>query len=323
MQATPIGWTDFSSNLLKYLDAEGNVVHACVRISEACRFCYACALAGRFGRKGKDFTAENMKKLTPYFDTKEADQVLKAKKITGKKVFVDDMTDLFGEWVSDEIIDQHFAIFAMRPDVTFQILTKRADRMMRYLNRDIEDRLDDICHELPGALDVTWHYPAEWPLRNVHAGVSVEDQKSADERIPHLLEASAVVRWISAEPLLGGINARTWYCACGWKGSESTLLPSPSSSLVCPKCGGSGGLLYRNWLDSDEGRRTAIDGIVIGGESGAGHREMPLTEALALAESARAAGVSVYVKQDSGPRPGMQGRILDDVWAMKEWPTAN
>lgn len=322
MQKTPIGWTDFSSNLLKYLNALGHVVHACVRISEGCRNCYACALAGRFGREGKDFTAENMKALTPFFDAKEASQILNSMKISRKKVFIDDMTDLFGEWVPDYVIDQHFAIFAMRPDVTFQILTKRADRMMRYLNRDIEDRLDDICHEFPESLDETWHYPAEWPLRNVHVGVSVEDQKNADERIPRLLETQAAVRWVSAEPLLGKINARTWHCACGWKGSESALLPSPSSSLVCPKCGGSGGLLYRNWLNSDEGRRAAIDGIVIGGESGAGYREMPLTEALELAQSASAAGVSVYFKQDSGPRPGMKGRIPDDVWAMKDWPSA-
>lgn len=322
MQETGIGWTDFSENLLRYRDSDGNVVHACIRISEGCRNCYACALAGRWGRKGKDFTAGNMKRLTPFFDVNAAQKLLKSKKVSGKRVFISDMTDLFGDWVPDSIIDQHFAIFAMRPDVTFQILTKRAERMMRYLNRDIEDRLDDICHELPGALDETWHYPAEWPLRNVHVGVSVEDQKNADERIPKLLETRAAVRWISAEPLLGGINARTWHCACGWKGSESVLLPSPSTSLVCPQCGGSGGLLYRNWLSTDDGRRTAIDGIVIGGETGAGHKEMPLAEALVLAESAQAAGVSVYVKQDSGPRPGMQGRIPDDVWAMKEWPAA-
>src|SRR6185436_3411600 len=243
MQATPIGWTDFSSNLLKYLDSEGNMVHACVRISEGCRFCYACALAGRFGRKGKDFTSENMKKLTPYFDMNEANQVLKSKKITGKKVFVDDMTDLFGEWVSDEIVDQHFAIFAMRPDVTFQILTKRADRMMHYLNRDIEDRLDDICHELPGALDVTWHHPAEWPLRNVHAGVSVEDQPNADRRLRWLLETKAAVRWASVEPLIAPVNLNPY--------------------------------LNTKFMDSGCYAATErLDGIVIGGESGAGHREM-------------------------------------------------
>src|SRR5690242_5082887 len=120
MQQTSIGWTNFSVSFLKYLNALGKVVWACVHASEGCRFCYSEALAKRWGR-GKAFTAENMKGLTPLFDTNEAQQVLRSKKISGKKVFVDDMTDLFGEWVSDEIIDQNFVVFAMRSDVTFQI----------------------------------------------------------------------------------------------------------------------------------------------------------------------------------------------------------
>jgi protein gp37 len=290
MQQTGIGWTDFSVNFLKYRNAKGETVWACVHASEGCRFCYSEALAKRWGR-GEAFTAENMKSLMPYFDMKEANHVLKSKKIAGKKVFVDDMTDLFGEWVPDAIIDQHFAIFAMRPDVTFQILTKRAKRMRRYLNRDIEDRLDDICHELPGALDETWHYPAEWPLRNVHVGVSIEDQPNADKRIRQLLETQAAVRWASVEPLLSAINLNAY--------------------------------LNTKFMDSGCFASTErLDGIVIGGESGAGHREMPLESALNLARDAKRLGVAVYVKQDSGPRPGMQGRIPDDVWAMKEWPSA-
>lgn len=289
MQQTSIGWTDFSVNFLKYLNAAGQTVWACIHASEGCRFCYSEALAKRWGR-GKAFTAENMKSLTPYFDMKEAKQVLNSMKISGKKVFVDDMTDLFGEWVPDEIIDQHFAVFAMRPDVTFQILTKRADRMRDYLNRDIEDRLDDICHELPGALDETWHYPAEWPLRNLHAGVSAEDQPNADKRIRCLLETRAAVRWASVEPLISPVN----------------LNPYLSTKFMDSGC----------WAESEQ-----LMGIVIGGESGAGHRDMPLTSALNLARDAHRAGVAVYFKQDSGPRPGMQGRIPDDVWAMKEWPT--
>lgn len=291
MQKTPIGWTDYSSNLLKYRDQNGNIVHACVRISEGCRNCYACALAGRFGREGKDFTAENMKALTPFFDAKEASQILNSMKISGKKVFIDDMTDLFGDWVPEHIIDQHFAIFAMRPDVTFQILTKRADRMRDYLNRDIEDRLDDICHELPGSLDETWHYPAEWPLHHVHPGVSIEDQPNADKRLRALLETRAAVRWASVEPLVAPVNLNPY--------------------------------LNTKFMDSGCYAATErLDGIVIGGESGAGHREMPLQSAINLARDANRVGVAVYFKQDSGPRPGMQGRIPDDVWAMKEWPKA-
>lgn len=491
MQETNIGWTDFSSNLLKYRDALGNVVHACVRISEGCRFCYACALAGRFGRNGKDFTAENMKALTPYFDTDEAAQILKSRKIAGKKVFVDDMTDLFGEWVSNEIIDQHFAVFAMRPDVTFQILTKRAERMHDYLSRhDVGLRWAMLIsdRQLPDAsVAVGWSNNG---LPNVHLGVSVEDQKNADERIPLLLETPAVIRWASVEPLLSNISLDPAWCpnyntvyeqecfstrgegvsgrAVGrvgdrragtdlaikeaWMGSleadgcsqtvrpqegrtatkrlpndqhsaERNSLPLPSQQigippLLRPHSRSANGQPQRreenqqpsskpgvgNAFGADpsrlsnrvEGRTrreessgqalgftdrknqggvrkgtgnaSALSGdlsrglpddledcargetpetkgsdsklrlsasaqqqqsgylgplllIVIGGESGAGHRKMPLESALRLARYAYKAGVSVYFKQDSGPRPGMQGRIPDDVWAMKDWPS--
>lgn len=260
MQETGIGWTDFSANLLKYRDVDGNVVHACVRISEGCRFCYACALAGRWGRKGKDFTAENMKALTPFFDTKEASQILKSRKIAGKKVFIDDMTDLFGEWVPEDIIIAHFNVFARRPDVTFQILTKRARRVY------------ELSQAVPGLMD--------WP--NVHIGVSAENQKTFDDRWHSLRQANVSVRWISIEPLIEPVDAQP-------------ALYEYLDEWVWP------------------------DGVVIGGESGAGHRTMPLQEALCLARQFQDAGVSVYVKQDSGPRPGMQGRIPDDVWALKQW----
>lgn len=284
MQKTPIGWTDWSANLLRYLDPDGHIVHACVRISEGCRFCYSCALAPRWGRYGKDFTAENMKALTPFFDLKQAQQVLKSKAITGQKLFVNDMTDLFGEWVSDEIIRAHFATFASRPDVTFQILTKRAARMREILTRWQADGLTLL--EGCGTI-----------LPNVHLGVSVEDQKTADERIPLLLETPAAIRWASVEPMLSQVELGA---AVGrTHGAEYHDANGP---CTC-----------------NEKRR--LHGIVIGGESGSGHRGMPLDSAVKLACDARAAGVSVFIKQDSGPRSGMQGRWPDDLWALKEWPS--
>jgi protein gp37 len=333
MQATNIGWTDFSDNLLKYRDPDENVVHACVRISEGCRNCYASALAGRWGRKGKDFTAQNMKPLTPFFDLEGARRLLTSRKISGKRVFISDMTDLFGEWVSDEIIDQHFAIFAMRPDVTFQVLTKRAKRMNAYLSRhDVGLRwaMQIPDTQLPdAAIAVGWSNNG---LPNVHLGVSVEDQTNANQRLPWLLESPAAVRWASVEPLIGAVDLEQVVIAY-FKNERigadyiSTRNPHNANATVMGAIDALTGRA-KGRVEFDEKMQFTgqtvgrLDGIVIGGESGAGHREMPLTEALVLAESARAAGVSVYVKQDSGPRPGMKGRIPDDVWAMKEWPTA-
>lgn len=274
MQQTPIGWTDYSANLLKYRNAEGKTVWACVHASEGCRFCYSEALAKRWGR-GKAFTAENMKALTPYFDEDEANRLKRSDKISGKRVFLNDMTDWMGPWVDDDLVDRIMAVIASRPDVTFQTLTKHASRQHEYLTNlasVIQERTESAIQR--------------WPLPNLHLGVSIEDQKNADERMPLLLQTPAAVHWASVEPLLGPIHM----CGIG---------------LCC-----------------SEFREYPLDGIVIGGESGHGHREMPLDSAISIAREAKEAGVAVYFKQDSGPRPGMQGRVPDDVWAMKEWSKA-
>lgn len=122
-------------------------------------------------------------------------------------VFVNSMSDLFHEDVPFEFIDQVFAVMAFTSRHTYQVLTKRPDRAAEYLNDiDLDDRIDDICHELPGALDETWHYPAKWPLPNVHLGTSPCNQKTLDEAVPHLLRCPAAVRWLSIEPLLGPIT---------------------------------------------------------------------------------------------------------------------
>lgn len=302
MQETSISWTDYSINLLKYRDAHGKIVWGCAKVSAGCTHCYSEALAKRWGR-GKEFTAENMKSLTPFFDVEGARKLLRSKKVTGKKVFVSDMTDLFGEWVPDEIIDQHFAIFALRPDVTFQVLTKRAKRMRDYMidyingKRKIGSALGEM-DSLATRLLVAKHGfgveigkrngPPYGPPKHVHLGVSVEDQKNADERIRLLLETPAAVRWASVEPLLAPVN----------------LSPYLTKFMDC----------------GCYAAHTRLDGIVIGGESGSGHRELPIESAINLARDAHREGVSVFFKQDSGPRPGMKGRVLDDVWAMKDWP---
>lgn len=129
MNRTSIEWTDFSSNLIKFRDPDGKVVHGCVKVSPGCANCYASAISKRFS--GGEFTASRQKTLTPFFDEEEARRILRSR-ATGKKVFVGDMTDAFGEWVPDWMLDRMFAVFALRPDLTFQVLTKRPERMRAY-----------------------------------------------------------------------------------------------------------------------------------------------------------------------------------------------
>ena len=185
MNQTAIGWTDFSANPLKYRDAAGAVKWACSKVSAGCTNCYSEALAKRW-KRGTDYNACEVAKLTPFLDEKELRAMLTSKAISGKRVFVGDMTDVFGEWVPDELLDRLFTTFAERPDVTWQVLTKRAERMRAFLSDGKRQ-------------------PLRWPLPNVWLGVSVEDQQRLDERIPKLLRTPAVVRFVSAEPLLSGV----------------------------------------------------------------------------------------------------------------------
>jgi protein gp37 len=133
------------------------------------------------------------------------------------------MSDLFHEDVPDAFIDKVFAVMALAPQHTFQILTKRAERMRDYL-RGRALRASDGLAQWDAHTDVDgrheWRTPfileelaaaeRRWPLPNVWLGVSVENQHFADERIPLLLQTPAAVRFISAEPLLGPVKRQ--YC---------------------------------------------------------------------------------------------------------------
>lgn len=218
MNKTSIEWTTFSANPLKYRDAGGNVVWGCVHASPGCIHCYSEALAKRYGRGGP-FNVPTMNGLTPFLDDAELHKMLTAKTIkntpvSGSRCFVGDMTDIFGEWVPDELLDRLFAVFALRSDVTWQLLTKRADRMHDYFANRRREAVERAGESIkPSEPPRHWYHVsdwnarlAKWPLPNVWLGVSCEDQKRADERIPALLGTPAAVRFISAEPLLEGLD---------------------------------------------------------------------------------------------------------------------
>ena len=302
MQATSIGWCDFSANPIKFRDRANKAVWGCVKVSPGCVNCYSENLALRF-RRGKVFNAATMETLTPFVDEAELKTLLTSKAITDKRVFIEDMSDLFGEWVADEMLNRIFSnCLERRSDVVFQLLTKRADRMSRY---------------------ISWRWgEGRIPCRNIHVGVSVEDQSAADERIPLLLQTPAAVRWVSFEPLLEDIGI-------------SDTVPPMDEQECCPECGGdvgcnsdgtwkcihhSGIMLGCGWRGEEADAKTVIDWAVIGGESGPNHRPCEIAWIQSLADQCRAAGVPCYVKQASGLRPGQQGDIPSELWQRKELP---
>lgn len=196
MNKTPIQWTTFSANPLKYRTADGRVVWACEKLSGGCTNCYAEALSHRYGgaRRAGDWNAATMATLTPFLDEAELHKMRTAKTIggvsvAGSRCFLGDMTDIFGDWVSDDLLNRLFSqTLELRTDVTWQILTKRAERMQKYLS---------------------WRWGGgRIPSRHIHIGVSVEDQPTYDQRIGHLLRTPAAVRFLSVEPMLSGIDMR-------------------------------------------------------------------------------------------------------------------
>ena len=207
-----------------------------------------------------------------------------------RRIFVCAHGDLFHEGVPDAWIDQVFAVMALAEQHTFQVLTKRADRMRAYfegLQREVREagdlpdicpiRIDNAAADLTathgGALD-----EQRWPLANVWLGVSVEDQPRAEERIQELLLTPAAIRYVSAEPLLSpidleGIHGALWYYR------EETGEPRSPANLWHPH--GRGGL----------------DWVIVGGESGLGARPMHPDWARKIRDDCAEAGVPFFFKQ--------------------------
>lgn len=193
--------------------------------------------------------------------------------------------DLFGDWVTDEMLGEIFAAMAVTPQHTYQVLTKRAERMLEYTK---------TC----------WLNELAWPLPNVWLGVSVEDQKTADERIPLLLETPAAVRFLSLEPLLGPVRLDQWTevgleCSqCLWRGWEDVAIPKydeiEGQEFFCPKCSE---ICAHTPLNELLG--TGIHWVIVGGESGPDARPMSLYWVRSIRDQCRAAGVPFFFKQGS------------------------
>lgn len=261
-----IGWTD----------ATWNPVHGCSRVSEGCRFCYAEKESHRFGWTKSDWTARNAPdnvQLRP----ERLDQPLRWRK--PRKIFVNSMSDLFHEQIPFGFIAQVFAVMALCPQHQFQVLTKRPERMLEFFSdyaaggRHIWEAGQGI--RMPRGTDK----PAPgWPLPNVWLGVSVEDQRTADERIHLLLQTPAAVRWISAEPLLGPVDLR--------------YLQPGDTPVEIDALSGTHGVLRPHG-----GENARLDWVVVGGESGPNARPMMHTWAQRLRDQCHAAGVAFFMKQ--------------------------
>jgi protein gp37 len=253
---------------IEWTDTTWNPVTGCDRVSPGCDNCYAMTLAKRlkgmgqanYQHDGDPRTSGPGFGLTLHPDA--LDKPLHWRK--PRRVFVNSMSDLFHPDVPVDFIADVWAVMQATPQHTYQILTKRPQRMARVVANNIE-----------------WN-----PLPNVWLGTSVENQRYADLRIPHLLATPAAVRFLSIEPLLGSVNLHDVFAPLD---------------------------IHARWSLHD------IDWCIVGGESGRGARPMDPEWARSLRDQCEAAAVPFFFKQWGGRTPKAGGRDLDGrTWS--EYP---
>ena len=276
---------------IEWTDATWNPVTGCTKVSAGCKNCYAKKVADRFWKE-RAFTD-----VRTHEDRLE--QPLHWRK--PRKIFVNSMSDLFHEDVPFEFIAAVFGIMAASGH-TFQVLTKRALRMLEFVKwidsyggigcyiRSDEGRaalrviiggssgarIEEINGRRWRTSEDAWAQVMNAaacvgrgsPLSNVWLGVSVEDQKTADERIPLLLQTPAAVRFVSYEPALRPVDFGRFF----WIGEEGGIDWSYKASQM-------------------------IQWLICGGESGPGARPFNVQWARDVIRQCKAAGVACFVKQ--------------------------
>lgn len=307
---------------IEWADASWNPVVGCTRVSEGCRNCYAEAMAHRFRLAPRSATpndprAHPLNLLTDDNGRWNGTVRLLPERLSEplhwrkpRRIFVCSMSDLFHDRVPLPYIGCVMKVAAACPHLTFLLLTKRPERMceaMRWVQDNAADatawvpliasrgvELDDdgVNEQIVEAL--------RRPLPNVWLGVSVENQQAADDRIPHLLNCPAEIRWLSVEPLLDHVDLSAFF-GRGF-------------------CGGS---------DTEYTYNAGVSWVVVGGESGRNARPCSINWINSIQTQCHAARVPLFVKQlgrrpvtTSTPSGEMEPfRVVDPKGGSpREWP---
>jgi protein gp37 len=305
---------------IEWTDATWNPFGGCSVTSPGCTNCYAMRIAGSGRLRQHPLYAgvTTPSKVGPVFNGKmtvaaaDADVWSWPLRWRGSKtpklgagrpsmIFVGDMADLFHESRSDDVIDRVFAVMALAPQHIFQVLTKRPERMREYLtNPRVVERIYHLACDLALMLEVDvvliaspeheQHAPKGrrvfldlWPLPNIWLGVSVEDQATAETRIPLLLSTPAAKRFVSAEPLLGPLALNKIRRTNGDEIETTNALSGTWQVLD--------GDHYRG------GRLASLDWVIVGGESGPHARPMHPDWVRSLRDQCANASVPFFFKQ--------------------------
>lgn len=182
---------------IEWCDEVWNVVTGCTKISAGCQNCYAEGIIKRFGHGGHKAHGSSPDKRFENVTMHPERGVIPYMWKKPRSVFVCSMGDLFHKSVPFDFIDAVFSVMGTVYRHTYLVLTKRPERLKQYIQFDVDQN----------------EYK---PLKNVWLGVSVEDQKTADERIPILLQIPAAKRFLSIEPILEKVNLIDYLPEIDW-----------------------------------------------------------------------------------------------------------
>jgi len=276
---------------IEWTDKVWNPVTGCTKVSAGCKNCWAERVFPRI--YGRDRVPVNDAACITNRDPDPANnEHFRSRRFTDVRchperleqplhwrkpcrIFVNSMSDLFHESVHRDFILRVWHVMQRCPNHTFQILTKRPWRMKQL-----------IQEWLPAALPLAYfHDIQESPPPNVWLGVSVENQKTADERIPLLLQTPASVRFVSVEPLLGPVDFTDklgQWADC----PEHGRIRRVDEDGCCLGCGA-------------DSMHYGLDWVLCGGESGPKARPMEEAWARSVMLQCKSAGVPFFMKQGS------------------------
>jgi protein gp37 len=328
MTKTKISWTQGDDG------SQGetwNPTIGCEHESEGCRWCYAERQALRIKRMGNTLYDDviELKGGKPHW-TGVVKFVAERLSIPlawtkPRKIFVDSMSDMFHEDITNEEIAAIFGVMAASGRHTFQLLTKRTARMPEWFAW-LDAKVAQRAKERGRALDydehamVCWEYACiarpdfersdynakfitqaaeiEWPLVNAWIGTSVENQDTAEKRVPQLLRTPAVIRFLSCEPLLGLVELDLMRCEhcidSGYGDGTEHITFADDGTPWCSEhdCECSAG----HWLGVE-----GISWIIGGCESGPNARPCDVEWLRALRNACRNTGTAFWLKQAQGP----------------------
>ena len=240
-----------SKTEISWTDATWNPVTGCTPVSPGCANCYAARYAKR--QLGDFKAGRKFSKVLIHPDRLQIPLHWRKP----RRIFVCSMGDFFNEQVPSLFQKEIFRTMISAPQHTFQILTKRP----YFMERTIREIMNHICGP-------HWRMPD-----NIWLGVTCEDQKQADERIPLLLQTPAAVRFVSMEPMLGLIKLTRHHAYCPTHDFDGGFCTGS-----CPE-------------------RIYLDWVICGGESGPGARPVHPNWARSLRDQCVAADIPFHFKQ--------------------------